>query len=48
MVHTDRKIYQAPTLQELGAMKDITENGTVTSSDTFQGRDGTGFPPAGS
>jgi hypothetical protein len=45
MVHTDRKIYQAPTLQELGAMKDITENGNVANADMINGRDGTAFPP---
>ena len=27
MIQTDRKTYETPTLQELGAMKDITELG---------------------
>lgn len=44
MQQTDRKSYEAPTLQELGAMNDITENGNVTNSDTVNGRDGTAFP----
>jgi hypothetical protein len=44
MLKTDRKSYEAPTLQELGAMKDITENGNVAGSDTANGQDGTAFP----
>nr|WP_298967725.1 hypothetical protein [uncultured Halomonas sp.] len=43
MLHMDRKTYEVPSLQELGAMKDITENGSQTFSDTFQGQDGTAF-----
>lgn len=43
MLHTERKAYETPTLQELGDMKDITENGNQISSDTIQGRDGTAF-----
>lgn len=43
MLHTDRKTYEAPLLQELGAMKDITANGRQAFSDTFQGEDGTAF-----
>lgn len=45
MLQTDRKSYEAPTLQELGAMNDITENGNVTNADTLNGRDGTAYPP---
>ena len=43
MLHTDRKPYDAPALQELGAMNDITENGSQNFADTFQGQDGTAF-----
>ncbi len=43
MLQTDRKPYEAPMLQELGAMKDITENGNVVSSDAMNGRDGTAY-----
>ncbi|WP_185858970.1 hypothetical protein [Vreelandella nanhaiensis] len=43
MLHTDRKTYNAPKLQELGAMKDITEQGQQMFSDTVQGQDGTAF-----
>lgn len=43
MLNMDRKTYEEPSLQELGAMKDITENGSQTFSDTFQGQDGTAF-----
>lgn len=43
MLHNDRKTYEAPKLQELGAMKDITENGSQAFSDTVQGQDGTAF-----
>lgn len=45
MLSMDRKSYEAPTLQELGAMKDITENGDVTNADTVNGRDGTAYTP---
>lgn len=43
MLHMDRKTYEVPSLQELGAMKEITENGNQAFSDTIQGRDGTAF-----
>ncbi|WP_175540377.1 hypothetical protein [Halomonas sp. QHL1] len=43
MLHTERKAYETPTLQELGEMKDITENGNQISSDALQGKDGTAF-----
>ena len=39
MLNMDRKTYEEPSLQELGAMKDITENGSQTFSDTFQGQE---------
>lgn len=45
MIQTDRKAYEVPMLQELGGMKDITENGSVTNADTFQGQDGTANIP---
>ncbi len=45
MLQTDRKSYQAPVLQELGAMSDITEQGNVPNSDSLNGKDGTAFPP---
>lgn len=43
MLHMDRKPYDAPALQELGAMNEITENGSQNFADTFQGQDGTAF-----
>ena len=43
MLNMDRKPYDAPALQELGAMNEITENGSQNFSDTFQGQDGTAF-----
>ncbi|WP_185856149.1 hypothetical protein [Vreelandella populi] len=43
MLHTDRKTYNAPTLQELGAMKDITEHGQQMFSDEVKGQDGTAY-----
>lgn len=43
MKYTDRKTYETPKLQELGAMKDITENGSESFSDTAQGTDGTAY-----
>jgi len=46
MLHTDRKTYNAPSLQELGAMKDITEAGSQNFSDTVNGQDGTAFDVA--
>lgn len=46
MLNMDRKAYEAPSLQELGAMKDITENGSQNFSDTIQGEDGTAFDVA--
>lgn len=46
MLHTDRKTYNAPSLQELGAMKDITENGSQNFADTVNGEDGTAFEVA--
>lgn len=45
MLNTERKIYEAPMLQELGVMKDITEAGDRPNTDTMNGRDGTAFPP---
>lgn len=45
MLQTDRKAYEAPTLQELGAMQDITENSNMANADTVNGRDGTAYPP---
>ncbi|MFB9868664.1 hypothetical protein [Vreelandella sulfidaeris] len=45
MLQTERKSYEAPTLQELGAMNDITEAGGLPNSDTVNGRDGTAFAP---
>ena len=45
MLQTDRKSYEAPMLQELGAMKDITEQGNVPNADQVNGKDGTAFPP---
>lgn len=45
MLHTDRKTYEAPTILELGAMKDITEAGNQARSDAFQGEDGTAWEP---
>ncbi|WP_447045806.1 hypothetical protein [Vreelandella sp. H-I2] len=41
MLHTDRKTYHAPSLQELGAMKEITENGSQNFADVVNGEDGT-------
>lgn len=43
MLQTDRRSYEAPTLQELGAMKDITEAGNQPFSDTSNGKDGSAF-----
>ncbi|MGY2464143.1 hypothetical protein [Vreelandella sulfidaeris] len=45
MLQTDRKSYEAPTLQELGVMKDITEQGNVPNADSPNGLDGTAFVP---
>ena len=45
MLQTDRKSYEAPMLQELGAMKDITEQGNVANADQINGRDGSAFLP---
>tara|TARA_R110002012_G_scaffold58641_5_gene152139 strand:+ start:2478 stop:2624 length:147 start_codon:yes stop_codon:yes gene_type:complete len=44
MLQTERKSYEAPALQELGAMNDITEAGRESNSDTLGGLDGTAFP----
>lgn len=43
MLHTDRKTYNAPALQELGAMKDITEGGNQSFAESLGGQDGTAF-----
>lgn len=45
MLQTDRKSYEAPTLQELGVMKDITEQGNVPNADQQNGLDGSAFAP---
>ena len=45
MLQTDRKSYEAPTLQELGVMKDITEQGNVPNADSPNGLDGTAYVP---
>nr|WP_298967723.1 hypothetical protein [uncultured Halomonas sp.] len=45
MLNTERKTYEAPMLQELGAMKDITETGDRPNTDTLNGRDGNAFAP---
>lgn len=43
MLQTELKTYEAPALEELGVMKDITEAGTQPFADQDQGRDGTAF-----
>lgn len=45
MLKTERKTYEAPKLQELGAMKDITEAGDQPNADQMNGRNNTAFPP---
>lgn len=45
MLKTERKTYEAPKLQELGAMKDITEAGNQPNADEMKGRNNTAFPP---
>lgn len=45
MLKTERKTYEAPMLQELGAMKDITEAGDQPNADTMGGRNNTAWAP---
>ncbi len=43
MLQTELKTYEAPTLEELGVMKDITEAGNQPFADETNGIDGTAF-----
>lgn len=45
MEQTDRKPYASPFLQELGALKDITEGGNQPSAENHNGRDSSAFVP---
>jgi len=45
MTPIDRKPYTSPSVQELGALKDITESGERPDADTPQGEDNTAFKP---
>ncbi|MCH4811955.1 hypothetical protein [Vreelandella neptunia] len=45
MLNTERKTYEAPMLQELGAMKDITEAGDQPNADQMGGRNNTAWAP---
>lgn len=45
MTNMDRKPYVSPSLQELGALKDITEEGGRPDADTEGGQDGSAFKP---
>lgn len=45
MTNTDRKPYVSPSVQELGALKDITEQGGRPDADTDGGLDGTAYKP---
>ncbi|WP_176475872.1 hypothetical protein [Halomonas salipaludis] len=45
MNQMDRKPYASPSVQELGALKDITEAGGRPDADTAGGEDGTAFKP---
>lgn len=45
MKNTDLKTYVSPSIQELGALKDITEQGDRPDADRDGGLDGTAFKP---
>lgn len=45
MSQTDRKPYTSPSLQELGALQDITKGGSQPQAEAAGGRDGTAFQP---
>lgn len=45
MTNMDRKPYVTPSIQELGALKDITEQGERPDADRDGGLDGTAFKP---
>ncbi|MDR5906854.1 hypothetical protein [Franzmannia qiaohouensis] len=45
MTQMDRKPYASPSVQELGALKDITESGGLPLADTPGGSDGTANKP---
>nr|WP_163503639.1 hypothetical protein [Halomonas socia] len=45
MTQMDRKPYASPSVQELGALKDITEGGGMPNADVPGGQDGTANKP---
>jgi hypothetical protein len=41
----DQQPFEAPTLEVIGTIHEITKSGTAPNADVFKGKNNTAFPP---